>query len=61
MEQQCHDCRYWDGKPNAATNSFGDCRRYAPRPGETHGWPHTKPGDWCGEFEPKPDNAGLNL
>ena len=57
MDKKCRTCKYWVGKPDATTNSFGDCRRYAPRPGDKDGWPRTKPGDWCGEFEIKEQEA----
>jgi len=44
---RCGDCRYFDAPS-------GECRRYAPRPGEQ---PTVFPGvsidDFCGEFAPK--------
>ena len=50
---ECQSCKYWGGK--IARISMGDCRRYAPRPGDGHGWPRTNPDDWCGEFERQPE------
>ena len=48
---RCGDCRYFDAPS-------GECRRYAPRPGEQ---PTVFPGvsidDWCGEFAPKGEEA----
>ena len=62
MEKECRNCRFWEGKADATRNSYGDCRRYAPRAiVGTQGaaatkWPRTNPGDWCGEFEGKPED-----
>jgi hypothetical protein len=52
---ECRNCKYWGGKPDAARHALRDCRRYAPRPGDRHGWPRTNPDDWCGEFQHKVD------
>ena len=52
-----------------AGNGQSDCRRYAPKAFHeaTRGdypspmevvsrWPRTRSGDWCGEFEPRPES-----
>jgi hypothetical protein len=51
MERQCNTCKYWVG--NREGTRMGDCRRYAPRPGVSFGWPKTNPDDWCGEYKSK--------
>ena len=48
-DRQCQHCKYWKAGPG----SMGDCRRYAPRPGDKKEWPRTNPDDWCGEFKSK--------
>lgn len=56
---KCEDCRYYDQRSPYA----GECRRYAPRPGqrtkdpEAEGlwavWPMVSNVEWCGEWEQK--------
>jgi len=52
---RCGDCRYFARTLDAPS---GECRRYAPRPGEQ---PTVFPGvsidDWCGEYAPKGEAA----
>ena len=54
--EECRNCKYWIGKSDGT--SAGDCRRYAPRPGDRHGWPRTNPHDWCGEWVERDDARG---
>ena len=49
----CGWCAYYERD----TRHQGECRRYAPRPGdESRGiggpmWPQVQESDWCGEFK----------
>jgi hypothetical protein len=67
---RCDECRFWVRNENIEREG-GDCRLKAPRMlGEVFigdksvgceaeslvaSWPNTKPSDWCGEFQPKPE------
>ena len=48
---KCGNCTFWVGNREGRATSMGDCRRYAPRPGDAHGWPRTRLDDGCGEFK----------
>jgi hypothetical protein len=62
--QVCQNCVFWVQDPNQ--EKFGACRRSAPRPYVTDvsggndprrdaWWPVTYDTDWCGEWQPWPD------
>lgn len=72
MKGRCGNCRFWCGleqeKPpyrhiNQATGQVevhyhcapGECRIGRPY---WNRWPATTSRDWCGEFEPIPENGG---
>ena len=49
---KCEDCKFWDHK----YESWGFCRRSAPKKIEDNDWgewPGTDRDDWCGEFQQK--------
>ena len=50
-KRRCLDCQYFD--PDDETG--GECRRYAPRPGDggsEANWPIVYNDGWCGQFVP---------
>lgn len=61
---RCDQCRFWDNShpvPQHLAELY-PCRRKAPtvvsisnkdRGWTDTAWPHTGPGEWCGEFAPK--------
>lgn len=58
MSDSCATCRFWRSYDSAN----GQCHRYAPKPEllntEWKGyWPDTYDHDWCGEHEPKREQA----
>jgi hypothetical protein len=70
----CKDCAWWYCSSKPDDPEFlkivtGDCRRYAPRVFQIGGisydaecktvLPHTKGGDFCGEFAPRADRRNL--
>lgn len=52
----CDACRYWQETDGKAEPAVGECRRYAPPPGDglTAMWPMTDADDWCGEYAERP-------
>lgn len=66
-EPRCEACRFWGEikEVDAQHTVFllpGICRRFPPvlyvfsAPGrEPWDWPRTQADDWCGEFQPAPD------
>jgi hypothetical protein len=53
-EMRCDACRFWcEASKPQDVNRFGECRRYALRPGMSWNgiWPQTDVRHWCGEFE----------
>jgi hypothetical protein len=70
--ERCETCRFWDyeGKDLYESDSegdiyFADCRRFPPIAGTavdvddvfTPGFPATRDGDWCGEWQPQKEDA----
>lgn len=50
-QDRCSKCRYYD---------IGECRRHSPvtllgENGRRGCWPPVSEGDWCGDFELKPE------
>jgi hypothetical protein len=62
-EPECRSCRFaridWCENDNGSRYPLKvECRRYAPRPSDTAyrgKWLEVAQGDWCGEYEPKPE------
>lgn len=59
MSESCGNCRFFLYAANE-----GECHKRAPYPttGAATGsvwrgarWPEVAPGDWCGEWQPKPE------
>jgi len=61
----CETCTYWHcirsiRAADADHLPYGYCRRRAPIMVPSHGggcdrhWPHTMPGEWCGEWQGQP-------
>jgi hypothetical protein len=64
ITEECQNCRFYvevlpetvalpeepepQGNPHDPST---ECRRYAPRPGESASWPVVEPTDWCGDWE----------
>ena len=63
--QNCGNCRFWNLVEEY--DEVGDCRRRAPEipklPYDEYRnygeFPWTFPGDWCGEWQPKPTETSL--
>jgi uncharacterized protein YodC (DUF2158 family) len=46
----CEDCYFWK-----EIDKYGECR--ANPPITPLGWPNTSCGDWCGQFQPRPEKT----
>ena len=56
---KCEQCKFWEA-PTDRTKVEGVCHRHAPAHISTKGqglWPRTHPHGWCGEGEPKDEEA----
>ena len=67
MGKTCGTCRWWGGRISGRVYDPGPCRRYPPqvmtnRPqpysDQWNVWPTMKPGDFCGEHQPKEPTHG---
>lgn len=47
MKDKCESCRFYESK----SSTSGECRRYAPRPGDKPVWPVVMETWGCGEHE----------
>ena len=63
---KCEECKFWKKEREIKSESYGQCRRYAPKLivsgggiGENreyeNDWAWTDFNAWCGEFQPKND------
>lgn len=55
---RCGNCQFFDLRE---LDTFGECRRRAPRPGVSHDsrWIAVRKSDWCGEFEMNQDRVAI--
>ena len=54
-KETCNSCKFWK---LLEAERFGECRRHSPRPsgqGIEAKWPGTTLDDWCGDYQPKPN------
>lgn len=69
LVEMCENCKFWKEWKVEVTELFagrGDCRRYPPsaidsadeEDGVEYFQPDTFKTDWCGEWKPKPSDAG---
>jgi len=49
--QRCETCRFWAGRISGRIYTPGACRRYPPAATDLQ----TSPSNWCGEWQPKPE------